>query len=35
VRIGFYAAAILCIGHLPFAWFNTMGDAAADLPSYM
>jgi hypothetical protein len=33
--IGFCAAAIVCIYHLPLSWFNMMGESTADLPSYM
>lgn len=33
--IGFCAAAIVCVYHLPLSWFNMMGDSIADLPSYM
>lgn len=33
--IGFAAAAIMCVYHLPLSWFNMMGDSMADLPSYM
>ncbi len=33
--IGFCAAVIVCVYHLPLSWFNMMGSAMADLPSYM
>ena len=33
--IGFCAAAIVCVYHLPLSWFNMMGESTADLPSYM
>ena len=33
--IGFCAAVIVCVYHLPLSWFNMMGSSMADLPSYM
>ena len=33
--IGFCAAVIVCVFHLPLSWFNMMGSSMADLPSYM
>jgi Spirocyclase AveC-like len=33
--IGFCAAAVLLVYHLPLSWFNMMGAAMADLPTYM